>query len=82
MVHFFSEFICILFIILFQLILLFLPEEPHDNVDDLVLEIKHGVGGQEAMLFANDLFEMYCRYISYKGWKFEIAEHSPSDIGC
>ncbi|XP_075216889.1 mitochondrial translation release factor 1 [Lycorma delicatula] len=64
-----------------ELIMLMMPEEPHDVVDDLIIEIKHGIGGQEAMLFAKDLFEMYCRYIVHKGWRYEIADTSISEIG-
>lgn len=66
---------------MFQLVLLLLPEEPHDEINDLIIEIKNGVGGQEAMLFANDLFQMYCKFITYKGWTYEIAELATSDLG-
>ncbi|QDT37209.1 peptide chain release factor 1 [Stratiformator vulcanicus] len=47
----------------------------------LMMEIRAGTGGEEAALFARDLFEMYQRYCETKGWKFEISEVTSSDMG-
>jgi peptide chain release factor 1 len=57
-------------------IMLASPEEEHDS---LIMEIRAGTGGEEASLFARDLFEMYRRYAETKGWKFEVMELSVSD---
>lgn len=57
-----------------------LPEEPADN-DDAELEVTAGVGGQEAMLFAKDLFHMYSNYSNFRKWSFEIIEYDKTDIG-
>lgn len=45
------------------------------------MEVTAGVGGQEAMLFTSEIFDMYQRYAAYKKWKFEILEYFPSEIG-
>jgi len=47
----------------------------------LIMEIRAGTGGDEAALFAGDLFEMYKRYIEKQGWKYEVMEASPSEMG-
>lgn len=47
----------------------------------LIMEIRAGTGGDEAALFAGDLFEMYSRYAEMKGWKLELMEASHSDVG-
>lgn len=46
-----------------------------------MFEITAGVGGQEAMIFTEELFEMYNAYAHYKGWKSEIADYCHTDIG-
>jgi len=46
-----------------------------------VMEIRAGTGGDEAALFARDLFEMYSKYAEQKGWKTEIMDHSVTEIG-
>jgi len=46
-----------------------------------VMEIRAGTGGDEAALFARDLFEMYSKYAEQKGWKTEIMDHSATEIG-
>ena len=56
---------------------LLLPKDPLDEI----LEIRAGTGGEEAALFAADLFRMYTRYAEIKGWKVEIMSESPSDSG-
>lgn len=52
-----------------------------DDYDSIVLEVNAGVGGQEAMLFANELFQMYCNFVEHKGWNYQIAEYLKTDIG-
>lgn len=56
---------------------------PKDDADDksAILEIRAGTGGDEAALFASDLFTMYKNYASNNGWKLEVMEASESDIG-
>ncbi|RZC31760.1 peptide chain release factor 1-like, mitochondrial, partial [Asbolus verrucosus] len=58
-----------------------LPTDEEDLCNSIVLEVNAGVGGQEAMLFANELFEMYCRFAEYKGWEAQIAEHVTTELG-
>lgn len=48
---------------------------------DVILEISAGVGGQEAMLFAKDLYQMYLNYIDYLGFKHELIELDQTDLG-
>jgi len=57
-----------------------LPQDPHDT-RDVIMEIRAGAGGEEASLFAADLFRMYTRYAQSKGWDVEILHLSPSDLG-
>ncbi|XP_068590617.1 peptide chain release factor 1-like, mitochondrial [Cebidichthys violaceus] len=59
---------------------LLLPEEEAD-LSDLVLEVTAGVGGQEAMLFTDEVFDMYQRYAQHRGWSFDVLEHMTSEIG-
>src|SRR5262245_54699503 len=47
----------------------------------LIMEIRAGTGGEEAALFARDLWDMYQRYAGRMGWKSEVLEFSPSDMG-
>ena len=47
----------------------------------LIMEIRAGTGGEEASLFARDLYEMYQRFIDRRGWKMEVMDFSPSDMG-
>ncbi|GFT23492.1 peptide chain release factor 1-like, mitochondrial [Nephila pilipes] len=56
---------------------------PANIVDDkdIILELSAGVGGQEAMLFAKDMFDMYCHYASWKGWNCELLKFDKTDIG-
>ncbi len=56
---------------------------PRDEADDrnVILEVRAGTGGDEAALFAGDLFQMYQRYAHLKRWKFEIMEANESDMG-
>ena len=57
-----------------------IPGDPNDEKDTIV-EIRAGVGGDEAGIFAGDLFKMYERFIAQKGWKSEVLSSSPSDAG-
>jgi peptide chain release factor 1 len=60
--------------------LLLLPKDPLDD-KNVLLEIRAGTGGEEAGLFAADLFRMYSRLAERKGWKLEILSHSTTGIG-
>ncbi|MBO6559374.1 MAG: peptide chain release factor 1 [Nisaea sp.] len=60
--------------------ILLLPKDEADE-KNAILEVRAGTGGDEAALFASDLFGMYQRYAAQKGWKFEIMEISENDIG-
>ena len=59
---------------------LLLPKDPHDN-SNIFLEIRAGTGGDEAALFAGDLFRMYSRYAEFHGWKVEILNESSGEHG-
>lgn len=59
---------------------LLLPKDPNDD-KNILLEIRAGTGGEEAALFAADLFRMYCRYAERQGWKVEVLSHNPTGIG-
>jgi peptide chain release factor 1 len=63
-----------------ELKLLLLPKDPNDD-KSVIVEIRAGTGGDEAALFAAELFRMYSRYAETQGWKVEILESSPSSIG-
>ncbi|KAG7165211.1 peptide chain release factor 1-like, mitochondrial [Homarus americanus] len=56
------------------------PEEPVDNTD-VILEVSAGVGGQEAMLFSQEIFEMYQGYAAFMGWQSETTDYETTDIG-
>jgi peptide chain release factor 1 len=63
-----------------ELNLLLLPKDPND-AKNTFLEIRAGTGGDEAALFAGDLFRAYCRYAEAKGWKVEMMSSSLSGTG-
>jgi peptide chain release factor 1 len=63
-----------------DIMILLLPKDAADE-RSAILEIRAGTGGDEAALFAAELFQMYQRYAQIHGWKFEIMEISQSDIG-
>jgi peptide chain release factor 1 len=63
-----------------QLNLLLLPTDPND-ARNTVLEIRAGTGGEEAALFAADLFRMYSRYAERRGWKVEVLSLSEASAG-
>ena len=56
------------------------PRDPHD-VDDIVLEVKSGEGGEESALFAADLALMYIRYAERRGWTVTVLDETFSDLG-
>ena len=60
--------------------LLLIPADPEDN-KNVVMEIRGGTGGDEAAIFAGDLFKMYTRYCENKGWKVEVSDFSEGTIG-
>lgn len=59
---------------------LLLPRDPNDD-RDVIMEIKAGAGGDESAIFAGDLFRMYSRYAEKQGWKVEVIDTTPSDMG-
>jgi peptide chain release factor 1 len=63
-----------------QIRILLLPRDPNDEKNTL-LEIRAGTGGEEAALFAADLFRMYARYAETRGWKVEILSTSEASAG-
>jgi peptide chain release factor 1 len=60
--------------------ILLLPKDPNDE-KDVVLEIRAGTGGDEATLFADEMFRMYSRYAEQQGWKVEVLSTSESSVG-
>jgi peptide chain release factor 1 len=60
--------------------ILLLPKDPNDD-KDVIIEIRPAAGGDEAALFAGDLFQMYCRYAERRGWKFEVLNAQETGIG-
>ena len=63
-----------------RLKVLLLPKDPNDD-KDVVVEIQGAEGGEEAALFAADLFRMYTRWAEKKGWKVDVVDASPSEKG-
>jgi len=60
--------------------LLLIPRDPRDE-GNLFLEVRAGTGGDEAAIFAGDLFRMYARYAERQGWKVEVESDSPGEHG-
>ena len=60
--------------------ILLLPKDPNDG-KNVIMEIRGGVGGEEGMLFAADLYRMYTMYAERRGWKVEIANLSETELG-
>ena len=60
--------------------LLLLPKDPNDD-KSVIVEIRGGVGGEEAALFAGDLVRMYSRYAEKQGWKVDIMDSNATEIG-
>jgi len=63
-----------------RLKLLLSPRDPND-AKDVILEIRAGTGGEEAALFASDLYRMYTRYADTKGFKVEVMSSNPTGVG-
>lgn len=63
-----------------ELRVLLLPRDPNDE-KSVIMEIRAGTGGEEAALFAHDLFRMYSRYAEEQGWKIDIMDAHYTDIG-
>jgi peptide chain release factor 1 len=63
-----------------QIKLLLLPRDPNDS-KNVIVEIRQGTGGDEAALFAADLYRMYTRYAERQGWKIEVANATPNGPG-
>ena len=63
-----------------ELKILLLPRDPNDE-KNVVMEIRGGVGGEEAMLFAADLSRMYAMYAESRGWKLEVTSRSETELG-
>ena len=59
---------------------LLIPRDPQDE-KDAIMEIRAGTGGQEAALFAEDLYRMYSKYVENHGWKREILSSNPTELG-
>ncbi len=63
-----------------QLKIMLLPKDPNDD-KNVVIEIRGAAGGDEANIFAGDLFRMYFKYCESKGWKTQILDSTPSEAG-
>lgn len=63
-----------------EITLLLLPKDPNDE-KNVIVEIRGGAGGDEAALFASNLFRMYCRYAERYRWKTEIMNTNENDLG-
>ncbi len=63
-----------------ELKILLLPKDPNDE-KNIILEIRAGTGGDEAALFASDLYRMYLRYADTRGWRVEIMDSNQRGIG-
>ncbi len=63
-----------------ELKILLIPKDPNDE-KSVIMEIRGGTGGEEAALFAGDLFRMYSMYAESKRWKIEIMNSNPTDLG-
>jgi len=63
-----------------QLKIMLLPRDPNDD-KSVIMEIRAGTGGEEAALFAGDLFRMYSRYAEEQGWRIEIMDSHYTELG-
>lgn len=63
-----------------ELKILLTPKDPEDE-KDVIFEIRSGTGGDEASLFAGDLYRMYQRYFAAQGWQVEVVDESPGTVG-
>lgn len=60
--------------------ILLIPKDPEDT-KDVIFEIRSGTGGDEASIFAGDLFRMYSKYFEGQGWKMEVLDENPGTVG-
>ena len=63
-----------------QIKVLMLPKDPNDD-KNIIMEIRGAAGGDEASLFAGDLLNMYMHYAERQGWKTEIIDATPTEVG-
>ncbi len=63
-----------------ELKVLLIPKDPNDD-KNVIIEIRAGTGGDEAALFAGDLFRMYCRYAEANNWRVELMSSNPTELG-
>ncbi|MDR0464764.1 MAG: peptide chain release factor 1 [Treponema sp.] len=63
-----------------KLKILLIPKDPLDE-KNIIMEIRAGTGGEEAALFASDLYRMYSRFAESKNWKFEIMNYNDTELG-
>lgn len=63
-----------------RLKLLLIPKDPNDE-KNVIMEIRGAAGGEEAALFAGDLYRMYTRYAEKQGWKIDVIESHPTELG-
>ena len=63
-----------------ELKILLIPKDPNDD-KNVIVEIRGGAGGDEAALFAGVLFRMYLRYAETRGWRVEVMDSSPTELG-
>ena len=63
-----------------KLTIMLLPQDPNDD-KNVIVEIRGGAGGEEAALFAGVLFRMYVRYAEIRGWKVEMLDSNPTELG-
>ncbi len=63
-----------------KLRVLLIPKDPNDD-KNVIVEVRGAAGGDEAALFAGDLFRMYSRYAEMQGWKAEVIESNPTGLG-
>ena len=59
---------------------LLLPKDPNDE-KNVIIEIRAGTGGEEAGLFAGDIYRMYNRYAENRNWKIDVITHHPTGVG-
>lgn len=63
-----------------RLRLLLVPKDP-DDAKDVIMEVRAGTGGEEAALFAGDLYRMYSKYAENRGWRIEVMDSHPTELG-
>ncbi len=63
-----------------ELLVMLIPKDPNDR-NNAYLEVRSGTGGEEAAIFARDLFDMYSRYVQRMGWSAELIDENEADAG-